>query len=255
MALLEVRGLTKCFGGLSAVNQLDFDVEKGEILGIIGPNGAGKTTIFNLITGFHRPTSGKLIFNGYDITGLKPSDIARHGLVRTYQATTLFKSKSVFENIMVAHHLRRSSSFFSLLFNTSSARREDEKIQRQSMEILKFVELDHLKGEMPTNLPYGYQKLLGIAIALSANPILLLLDEPVAGMNPGESMSVMDRIRQIRNDGITVVLVEHDIKAVMSICDRIIVLNFGRKIAEDLPEGIKQNREVIEAYLGSEESG
>jgi branched-chain amino acid transport system ATP-binding protein len=254
MALLEVRGLTKYFGGLAAVSQLDFDVNKGEILGIIGPNGAGKTTVFNLITGFHRPTSGKLIFKGYDITRLKPNHIAQRGLVRTYQASTLFKSKNVLENIMMGHHLQQRAGFFSLLFNTHSARREEGRIKQQSIEISKFLGLDHVKDELPTNLPHGLQRILGVAIVLSTNPELMLLDEPVTGMNVQETMIMMDRVQQIRDRGVTIVLVEHDMKAVMSVCDRVVVLNFGRKIAEGVPEKVRENKDVIEAYLGSEES-
>lgn len=252
MALLEVRGLTKYFGGLAAVNELDFDVNKKEILGIIGPNGAGKTTAFNLITGFYRPTSGKIIFNGYDITGHKPNEIAGRGLVRTFQATLLFKSKTVLENVMLAHHLQQRTSFLGRLFDTPSAQREREKSRQQSMEILKFMGLARVKDELPSNLPHGLQRLLGVSIALPAKPQLILLDEPVTGMNAEETMTMMGRLQEIRKKGITIVLVEHHMKAVMAICDRIVVLNFGKKIAEDVPEKIRVNKDVIEAYLGSE---
>ena len=252
--ILELRGLTKYFGGLVAVNNLDLNVAQGEILGLIGPNGAGKTTTFNLISGFYHPTSGTVIFDGRDVTHFKPEQVARRGLVRTFQPNTLFRNKTVFDNVLIAQHLQRRAGFFSLIFNTSSARSEESESQKQAMEILKFMDLAEVKGELARNLPHGFQRTLGIAMALSANPKLMLLDEPVTGVNREEATAMLSRIQSIREQGITILLVEHDMKIVMSLCTRIVVLNFGRKIAEGLPEEIRENKDVIESYLGSEES-
>lgn len=253
MVLLEVRGLTKYFGGLAAVSALDFDINQGEILGLIGPNGAGKTTVFNLLTGFCRPTSGTVTFKGHDISGFKPDYIAKLGLVRTFQADTLFRSKTVFDNIIMAQHLQQRAGFFSLLVNSSSARREESESQKRAIEILERIELAEVKGELAGSLPHGFQRALGVAVALAADPELLLLDEPITGMSAGEAETTMRQIQRIRDQGLTVFLVEHDMKAVMNTCDRIIVLNFGKKIAEGLPESIKENKDVIESYLGFEE--
>jgi len=254
MVLLEVRGLTKYFGGLAAVSNLDFDVNQGQILGLIGPNGAGKTTVFNLISGFYRPNKGRVIFKGRDITGLKPNKIAALGLVRTFQTTTLFHDQTVSQNIAMALHLDQRLSSFGSVFNIRSAQREGERIQQGAMEILERMELAEMKDELAGSLPHGFQRALGVAIALAANPELILLDEPVTGMTAVETTTMMSRIQRIRDQGITVLLVEHDMRAVMDTCDRIVVLNFGRKITEGVPEGIKENKDVIESYLGSEES-
>ena len=254
MALLEVRGLTKYFGGLAAVSELDFDVNQGEILGLVGPNGAGKTTVFNLISGFYRPNKGKVIFKGRNITGLKPNKIAALGLVRTFQATMLFQWQTVSQNIETGFHLDQGISSFSSVFNIRSARREKERIQQCTMDVLERMKLGEVKDELAASLPYGLQRALGVAIALAANPELLLLDEPVTGMTAGETVTMMSYIQRMRDQGVTVLLVEHNMRAVMNTCDKIVVLNFGRKIAEGVSEEIKENKNVIESYLGTEES-
>lgn len=254
MALLEVRGLTKYFGGLGAVIDLDFDVNQGEVLGLIGPNGAGKTTVFNLISGFYHPSKGKVIFRGYDITSLKPSRIAALGLVRTFQTTTLFYDQTVLQNIVMALFLDQRLSSFGSVFNIRSAQREEERIQQRAIEILERMGLAEVKDKLAGSLPHGFQRALGVAIALAADPELMLLDEPVTGMTAVETTTMMSWIQRIRDQGITVLLVEHDMRAVMDTCDRIVVLNFGRKIAEGTPEETKENKDVIESYLGAEEA-
>lgn len=252
MAILEVRGLTKYFGGLAAVNGLDFDVNEGEIVGLIGPNGAGKTTVLNLLTGFHHLTRGEIIFKGRKLGHLKPNEIAARGIVRNFQSNVSFESLTVLENVLVAHHLqRRISPFFSWL-NIPIVRREGDKILQHSMEILEGVKLTEMKNEFPVNLPHGHRRALGISIAMAAKPALMLLDEPVTGMIAEETKFMMSCIRRMRDEGITILLVEHNMNVVMNICDRLVVLNFGKKIAEGLPEEIKNNKDVIDSYLGSQ---
>jgi branched-chain amino acid transport system ATP-binding protein len=222
-------------------------------LGLIGPNGAGKTTVFNLLSGIHKPTKGKVVFKGENITGLKPNKAASKGIVRTFQATNLFQEMTALENVLVAHHIHIRSGLYGVLFNTAFARRGEKEIQQRAIEILESMGLGSVKDESAKNLPHGHQRALGISMALAADPELLLLDEPVTGMNPEETMSMMKIIERIRDRGKTLLVVEHDMKAIMGISDRLIVLNFGKKIAEGLPEEIKKNRDVIEAYLGSGE--
>ena len=253
MALLEVKDLTKQFGGLAALEDVDFEVESGQILGLIGPNGAGKTTLFNLVSGFLKPTRGRVIFKGRDIAGWKPHKIASLGLTRTFQATALFKHWSVFNNVLIGHHLLQKTSFLGSLFNSPFGRREEGMVRGWTIEILENMGLADFKDELGLNLPQGHQRALGIAIAMASNPDLMLLDEPAAGMNPEETVSMMNLIRGIQDRGPTVLLVEHDMKLVMGICQKIVVLNFGRKIAEGTPEEIKKNSDVIEAYLGVEQ--
>lgn len=254
MALLEVKGLTKYFGGLAAVNELNFDVNQGEILGLIGPNGAGKSTSFDLISGFSHPNRGSVIFKGYDVTSLGPSKIAALGLVRTFQATILFHDQTVLQNIAIALHLGHGLNPFSSVFNVRAAQKERKRIEQRAMELLESMELAEVKGELAGSLPHGFQRALGVTIALAADPELIMLDEPVTGMTAVETETMMSRIKRVRERGITVLLVEHDMKAVMSTCDRLLVLNFGKKIAEGTPAEIKENKEVVESYLGVEES-
>jgi branched-chain amino acid transport system ATP-binding protein len=252
MVLLEARDLTKNFGGLAALSDVSFTAEAGEILGVIGPNGAGKTTLFNVISGVHQPSRGEISFRGTRISGLRPDRIAAHGLVRTFQLSILYHSFTVRDNVLMGSHLQAKPGLWRALWPGRALREHEASLHREAGEILRFVGLDHIAGELAKNLPHGHQRALGVGIALAAKPALLLLDEPMAGMNPEETTNFMALIRRIRESGVTIMLVEHDMRAVMGLCDRIIVLNYGRKIAEGNPAAIRENRDVIEAYLGRE---
>jgi branched-chain amino acid transport system ATP-binding protein len=249
--LLEISGLTKYFGGLAAVSQLDMYVNEGEILGLIGPNGAGKTTLFNLITGVLRPTRGKVMFDGKDITNKKTHQVAELGIGRTFQLNPLFANFTVLQNVSASFHLHPRSSLLDIYFNTATYRNNEAYILEQSLEILKLVGLDKVKDELAKNLPHGYQKMLGIARALAVKPKLLLLDEPIAGMNPDEIDFTMTGIRKTRQQGTTIVVVEHNMR-IMDLCDRVVVISFGQKICEGLPREVRENEEVISAYFGGE---
>lgn len=246
--LLEVSNVSRHFGGLVALEELSFGVNAGEIIGLIGPNGAGKSTLFNVITGFFPPTKGQIIYKGEDISRLKPHQIARKGIVRSFQLTVLFPEFSVLENILIGNHMR--SRTWGPLFSRSYI--PESEIKRAS-DILEFTGLTSLKDYKAGDLPHGHQRMLAVAIALGADPELLLLDEPVTGMNLDEIKAMTDLIRALQSTrGITVVVVEHNVRAVMDLCQRVIVLNFGRKIAEGSPDEVRSNEDVIEAYLGRE---
>jgi branched-chain amino acid transport system ATP-binding protein len=248
--ILNVNRLTVRFGGLAAVNEVDFTIARNEIVSLIGPNGAGKTTTFNAVTGFLRKTSGKVEFEGRDVTHLKAHQIAGQGIVRTFQITSVFPGVPVLENIRIAHHRQERETLLDALLNTRRKREVETETLRMASEILDFVGLAGKKEVQASSLPYGEQRLLEIGIALAARPRLLLLDEPSAGLNDTETAAMTGLIRKIRGQGITVLLVEHDMKLVMGLSDRIVVLNFGKKIAEGTPAEIRANPEVIRAYLG-----
>ena len=249
MAILEVKGLSKRFGGLTAVNDLGFSVEAGEIHGLIGPNGAGKTTTFNVISGFYAPTAGQVLYRGQDISGLRTSAIAALGLVRTFQASVLFHEFTVFDNLRVGCHLHAGSTFLNALFGGNRAR--EAEAQDRAEEMLEFFGLGERRDEITSNLPHGLQRALGIAVALAAEPKLLLLDEPFTGMNPEETRHMMELLLKVRERGVTLLLVEHDMQAVMGLCGMITVLSFGSLLAEGTPEQIRSDPQVIEAYLGT----
>ncbi len=250
-ALLEVKEVTKRFGGLIAVNEVSFDVRENEILSVIGPNGAGKSTLFKLISSFLRTTAGEVVFRGERISNLAPHIVARKGIVRTFQETTIFRSMTVRDNVIVAHHLRSKANLAGYFFGTRTAAADEAGFRSSADEILGFLGLGDIAGEYASNLPQGHLRALGIAIGLATDPSILLLDEPFAGMNHDETMRTVELVRGARERGVTVLLVEHDMPAVMSISDRIVVLNFGEKIAEGTPSEIRDNERVIEAYLGS----
>jgi branched-chain amino acid transport system ATP-binding protein len=251
--VLELKNITKNFGGISALTDVTFKINEGEIFGLIGPNGAGKTTMFNVITNMFPPTSGEISFLGDKISGIKPHKITDKGICRTFQNIRLFSQMSVIENVLVGGHCRSKSGVFSSVFRTKSQRKEEGGLHETAIELLELVGLSSYQDVVAENLAYGQQRRLEIARALASNPRLLLLDEPAAGMNETETEDLFDLIKKVQKRGITVLLIEHDMPFVMKLCDRITVLNFGKKLAEGTPEEIQNNQDVIEAYLGSEE--
>jgi branched-chain amino acid transport system ATP-binding protein len=249
--LLEIEGLTKIFGGLVAVNDFGIQVAEGEIVGLIGPNGAGKSTVFNLVTGVFPVTSGRILFDGHDITRKVPDQVAKLGIGRTFQLNPLFPDFTVLENVTSSFELHPHSSLLDIFFGTRKYRRNEAFIQEKAHEILELVGLSEEAGEMAKNLAHGHQKMLGVARALATKPRLLLLDEPLAGMNPGEIQDSLDAIRGMRANGITVLIVEHNMQ-ILNLCDRVVVISFGKKITEGLPQEVRANQEVISAYFGTD---
>ncbi len=253
MNILDVKNLTLSFGGIRAVNDLSFGIKRGEIFSLIGPNGAGKTTVFNLITGVYRPGEGGISLDNSLLTGRKPYTITRAGVARTFQNIRLFPQMTAMENILVGRHCRMKTGVLGSIFRTTSCRREETESRARAMELLEFVGLREKGNELAKNLSYGQQRKLEIGRALASEPRLLLLDEPAAGMNPSETRKLADLLERIRAKEVTQLVIEHDMKLVMSISDRILVMNFGEKIAEGRPEEIRNSPRVIEAYLGREQ--
>ncbi|MGC8230352.1 ABC transporter ATP-binding protein [Pseudobacillus badius] len=252
-ALLEVKGLTKAFGGVIAVSEVDFHLNEGEIVAVIGPNGAGKTTLFNMITGVLPPTSGQVFFDGKEVTGNQPYQIAKAGITRTFQNLQVFENMSVIENVMTGVHCRLKTGFLQAGLRLMGVKREEQQAFDVAMSCLEKVGIADLAFEAAEVLPYGNQRLLEIARASASSPKLILLDEPMAGLNPQESRQLVDIIKKKREEGMSFLFVEHDMETVMGISDRIVVIDYGKKIAEGTPAEIYENEKVIAAYLGTEE--
>lgn len=252
-ALLSIQAVTKVFGGLTAVDNVDVDIAERSITSLIGPNGAGKTTLFNCLTGLHRPEAGEILFDGRSLIGLRPDEITARGVARTYQNIRLFGRMTALENVLVGQHLRLHASHWSAILRSTRQQAEERAARTFALELLAFVGLESHAEVVSTNLPYGEQRLLEVARALGSRPSLLLLDEPAAGMNPSETDRMMELVHRLRDEmGITIFLIEHDMKVVMSVSETVAVLDYGEKIAEGTPEEVRANARVVEAYLGPE---
>ena len=251
--MLELKGITQIFGGVTALSDVSFSIHANQITGVIGPNGAGKTTLFNIVTGIYQQTSGQVIFEGNDISGIPVERLAAKGMVRTFQNIELFGQMTVLENVMVGLHSKSKSGLFACSFKAPWAIKEERRIREEAYEWLRFTGIDQLADVQASNLPFGKGRMLEIARAMACKPRLILMDEPAAGLNSQETVGLAELIRKIRDLGVTVVLVEHDMELVMDICDRIVVLNLGQKLAEGTPREIQDNHEVIAAYLGDDE--
>ena len=252
MSFLELKKVTKTFGKLAALEDIDLQVEKGEILGIVGPNGSGKTTLINVVSGYYRPSRGEISFNGQKISGLRPDRIAAKGIIRTFQSNVLYEGATVIENMIISSYQQYKSSHWHSFFNTRTWKDENERVVGRVIDLIKLLDLLNDTFLQAKGLSHGYQRMLGIAMAMIANPSVLLLDEPTTGMNHEEAMFVVDKIKKLREEGVTVILIEHNMKVLLDVADRVVVLSFGTKIAEGNPKEEMNKPEVIEAYLGTE---